>query len=162
MKTFPATALASLLLCSVVAHAETPVIDLSVRGEIAPGVYGRVQLGNTPPPPVVYAQPMVVVQQPGRGEDEPIYLNVPPGHARNWAKHCQEYDACNRPVYFVRSAEYEPGYREHGRGRRDEGRGDEGRGRGEGRRDEGRGDGYRDEGRRGEGRRGEGGRDERD
>jgi hypothetical protein len=38
-------------------------------------------------------------------------MHVPPGHARNWAKHCGKYGACNRPVYFVMSAEYEPGYR---------------------------------------------------
>jgi hypothetical protein len=42
---------------------------------------------------------------------EPIYLHVPPGHAKHWRKHCHEYHACDRPVYFVRSAEYEPGYR---------------------------------------------------
>jgi len=41
---------------------------------------------------------------------------VPPGHAKNWAKHCHRYDACARPVYFVRSAEYEP-RREHGHGK---------------------------------------------
>lgn len=69
----------------------------------------------------VYAQPVVVVQQPRKVVQEPIYLHVPPGHAKNWSEHCQEYDACNRPVYFVKSAEYEPGYRE----RRDEGRGEE-------------------------------------
>jgi hypothetical protein len=70
-------------------------------------------LGNRPPPRVVYAQPVVAVPVVvARAVPmEPIYLHVPPGHAKNWRKHCHEYNACNRPVYFVRSAEYEPGYR---------------------------------------------------
>ena len=165
--TLQATAFASLLLCVMAAHAETPFINLTVGGEVSPGVYGRVQIGNAPPPPVVYAQPMIAVRQPDADSMEPIYLHVPPGHARNWARYCREYDACNRPVYFVRSAEYEPGYRGRGDNYRDDGRGDEGdrgEGRGgEGRRGEGRGDeGNRGEGRGGEGRRGEGRGDDGD
>jgi hypothetical protein len=73
-----------------------------------------VVIGNQPPPPVVYAQPVLVQPVPvvlGAPPAEPIYLHVPPGHAKNWGKHCHEYHACNRPVYFVKSAEYEPGYR---------------------------------------------------
>jgi hypothetical protein len=102
--------------------------DLSVNvilsGQVAPGVYGQVQLGNDRPPPVVYTQPMLIESQPR--PPPPVYLHVPPDHARNWRKHCHEYNACNRPVYFIRSAEYEPGFdrarydREHedrGRGR---------------------------------------------
>ena len=95
------------------AQAQNVSISATITGEIVPGVYGHVVLGNRPPPPLVYAQPVVavpvVVAQPV--PMEPLYLHVPPGHARNWRKHCHEYNACNRPVYFVRSAEYEPGYR---------------------------------------------------
>ena len=95
------------------AQAQNVSISATITGEIVPGVYGHVVLGNRPPPPLVYAQPVVavpvVVVQPV--PMEPIYLHVPPGHARNWRKHCHEYNACNRPVYFVRSAEYDPGYR---------------------------------------------------
>jgi hypothetical protein len=94
-------------------HAQSVSVNATITGEIVPGVYGQVVLGNRPPPRVVYAQPVVavpvVVAQPV--PMEPIYLHVPPGHAKNWRKHCHEYNACNRPVYFVRSAEYEPGYR---------------------------------------------------
>lgn len=89
-------------------------IRVSVSGEVAPGVYGRVDISNGPRPPLVSPDPIVVVRQaraPG-----PVYLHVPPGHARNWAKHCKKYDACSRPVYFVKSAEYEPGYRHPGKG----------------------------------------------
>ncbi len=80
-------------------------IHVILSGEVAPGVYGQVQIGNEPPPPLVYSQPMLIEVQPA--PPPAIYLHVPPGHARNWRKHCREYNACNRPVYFVRSDEYE-------------------------------------------------------
>jgi hypothetical protein len=105
-------------------------ISVAIRGEIVPGVYGRVDLTNRPaPPPVVYAQPVVIERPPPEAVvQQPIYLHVPPGHAHNWRKHCHEYHACNRPVYFVKSAEYEPGYvrdRDNHRDDRDERRGDD-------------------------------------
>jgi hypothetical protein len=89
-------------------------IHVMVSGQVAPGIYGQVQLGGGPPPPLVYAQPMLIEPQPS--PLPAVYLHVPPGHAKNWRKHCHEYHACNRPVYFVRSAEYAPGYdhRDHG------------------------------------------------
>ena len=134
MKTLQATAFASLLLASMAAHAGTPSVSVTVSGELAPGVYGEVQVGNAPPPPVVYAQPMIITPQPHHDEGRPIYLHVPPGHEKNWARHCREYNACNRPVYFVKTAENEPGYRgRNNKMRRDEGRRDD-------RRDEGRND----------------------
>src|SRR6267378_370742 len=86
-------------------------INIILSGQVAPGVYGQVQLGNTAPPPVVYAQPMLI--EPMEAPPPPIYLHVPPGHARHWRQHCREYNACNRPVYFVRSQEYEPEYERH-------------------------------------------------
>ena len=98
-----------------VAHAQVSVSGV-ITGQVAPGVYGQVVIGGGPPPPLVYAQPVVVERAPviiGAPPVEPIYLHVPPGHAKHWAKHCHEYNACNRPVYFVRSAEYEPKYHKH-------------------------------------------------
>lgn len=89
-------------------------INVLLEGEIKPGVYGQVQIGNTQRPMVVYDQPRVIVVDKRRVRDEPIYLHVPPGHAKHWDKHCREYHACDRRVYFVRSQEYEPEYqREH-------------------------------------------------
>ena len=129
MKIFKAATFATLMLASLTAQAGQPIINLSVGGELAPGVYGQVQFGNAPPPPVVYARPRVIVRELRGQVLEPMYMNVPPGHARNWRKHCHKYDACNRPVYFVRSQEYEPGYRE-GRGRGRGHRGDHHEGRG--------------------------------
>jgi hypothetical protein len=83
-------------------------INIILSGQVAPGVYGQVRLGNTAPPPLVYAQPMLI--EPQSAPPPPVYLHVPPGHAKNWRKYCRQYNACNRPVYFVRSAEYEPDY----------------------------------------------------
>lgn len=89
-------------------------INVILSGEIRPGVYGQVQLGNTPRPAVVYERPRVIVVDKRYVHEEPIYLHVPPGHAKHWDKHCREYNACERRVYFVRSEEYEPEYqREH-------------------------------------------------
>jgi hypothetical protein len=93
------------------AHAGDLDIRVMLSGQVAPGVYGQVQIGNDRPPPVVYAQPMLI--EPQVAPPPPVYLHVPPGHARNWRKHCQEYHACNRPVYFVRSQEYDPDYQRH-------------------------------------------------
>ena len=86
-------------------------IQVMLSGEVAPGLYGQVNLGNERPPPVVYAQPMLI--EPQAAPPPPIYLHVPPGHAKNWRVHCHEYNACNRPVYFVRSQEYDPEYQRH-------------------------------------------------
>lgn len=130
------SALAAAAAC---VEAQSVSVNAVITGEVVPGVYGQVVLGNGPPPPLVYQQPMIVQPAPvvvGAPPVAPIYLHVPPGHARHWRKHCHEYHACDRPVYFVRSAEYEPGFdrerweREHGHGHHDHGHHDEDRDRG--------------------------------
>jgi hypothetical protein len=108
-----------------------PNVSVSVDGVIRPGVYGRVVIGSQPPPPVIYPQPViitqpvivtqpnVVVQRPVVVQQQPIYMHVPPGHAKNWQKHCYKYNACNQPVYFVQnnySEYYEREDHGHGRG----------------------------------------------
>jgi len=80
-------------------------ISVGVGGEVAPGVYGRVNIGNHPGYPAVVINQPVVIARP-RHHVEPIYLHVPPGHARHWDRHCRQYGACGTPVYFVRSPEY--------------------------------------------------------
>ena len=102
---------ALLALASPLATAGDVSIGVTIKGEIVPGVYGRVDLANRPPPALLYAQPVIIERPPPHVVVEPVYLHVPPGHAKNWNKHCREYHACGRPVYFVKSAEYEPGYR---------------------------------------------------
>jgi len=69
-----------------------------------PGIYGRVDIGSLPPPPVVLPQPVVVAPSPVAVYQRPVYLYVPPGHQKNWAKHCARYAACGQPVYFVQEA----------------------------------------------------------
>ena len=111
------SALVTMLVASVgVSRAGDLNLNVLLSGQVAPGVYGQVQLGSAPPPPVVYAQPMLI--EPQSSPPPPVYLHVPPGHAKNWRQHCHEYHACNRPVYFVRSAEYAPDYDrlDHGHG----------------------------------------------
>jgi hypothetical protein len=108
---------AALAAAATLAGAQNVGVNAVITGEVVPGVYGQVVIGNRPPP-LVYPQPMIVQPAPvivGGPPVEPVYLHVPPGHAKHWRKHCHEYHACDRPVYFVKSAEYEPGYRpDHG------------------------------------------------
>lgn len=83
------------------AQAADPHVNLTVGGTLTPGVYGRIDVGNAPPPPVLYAQPAWGVQPVVVTRMAPVYLYVPPGHAKKWAKHCHKYSACAQPVYFV-------------------------------------------------------------
>jgi hypothetical protein len=118
-----ATAIACGLLCTATSRAGDLDIGVIVSGEITPGVYGQVMIGSRPPPLLVYAQPVLVEVAPHAARPAPVYLHVPPGHARRWARHCREYHACNRPVYFVRSAEYDRDDEDRGhRGKPDRGR----------------------------------------
>ncbi len=93
-------------------------VNVSIDGQVAPGVYGRINIGSGPVPILVYPQPVVIYQPVRPVQASPIYLSVPPGHAKNWRKHCGRYNACGQQVYFVRTAEYESGYRED-RGHKD-------------------------------------------
>jgi hypothetical protein len=103
--TIPKLLVALIALGVTAAHAGNVNVGVTISGEIQPGVYGRVNIGNTPPP-VVYAQPVLIAPPPRVVHMEPLYLHVPPGHAKKWNKFCYKYDACGRPVYFVRSDEY--------------------------------------------------------
>lgn len=104
---------AALAACTLPAAA---AVGVSVNiGQ--PGFYGQINIGDAPPPQLVYAQPVVIQPVPVGVVEQPLYLRVPPGHAKNWAKHCRHYNACGRPVYFVRDDWYNnvyvPHYREH-------------------------------------------------
>ena len=116
--------------------------DVGVSVSIGqPGFYGRIDIGDYPypPPRVIYERPVIVHRHVG--PYEPIYLRVPPGHAKNWSRYCSRYDACDRPAYFIRDDwyrdEYVPAYRERHGG--DYGDRDEERGPGPHRRGHGRG-----------------------
>ncbi|MCE9550051.1 MAG: hypothetical protein K8R50_03435 [Betaproteobacteria bacterium] len=101
--------------------------DVGVSVNIGqPGFYGRIDIGNYPQPQLIYPAPVVIQPVPMGMAPQPIYLRVPPGHRKNWRKHCQRYGACGQPVYFVHDNWYNnvyvPGYRAHGNFQ-DEGRG---------------------------------------
>lgn len=134
---------AALAAASVPAMAQTNV-SISVG---QPGFYGRIDLGDRAyygPPPVYVTQP-VIIERHRHVRAEPVYLRVPPGHRKNWSKHCRKYGACGQPVLFVQDRwyadVYAPRYRErhghhdryddrrHGRDRHDD-RHDRGHGRG--------------------------------
>ena len=46
------------------AQAQNVSFNATISGQVVPGVYGQVAIGNGPPPPVVYAQPMIVQPAP--------------------------------------------------------------------------------------------------
>ena len=135
------TGLAALLLAATLSPtAQAADIDVGVSiGISQPGVYGRIDIGRFPQPVLINTQPVYVMRSPR--PVQPVYLWVPPGHQKNWSKHCGRYNACGVPVYFVkeewyqqnvyrgsgREAAYEQGYRE---GYRDGDRDDDHRGKG--------------------------------
>ena len=106
-----------ILLAAVAATTAQAQPSVGVSVDIRqPGVYGRIEIGNLPPPPVVYARPVLIVPAPVAVQQQPLYLYVPPGHQKNWAKHCARYSACGQPVYFVQERWVAERYdEEHGR-----------------------------------------------
>ena len=112
-----------LLIAAALAAATVPALaaDVAVSVHVGqPGFYGRIDIGNFPPPRLLYPEPVII--QPVRVGvvRQPIYLHVPPGHAKDWRKHCRKYNACGQPVYFVQENWYNnvyvPRYRD---GKRD-------------------------------------------
>ena len=91
--------------------ASAMAADVGVSIQIGqPGFYGRLDIGDFPPPQVIYPQ-LVIIERPSRYVPQlPIYLRVPPGHAKQWSKHCHAYNACGQPVYFVQETWYTHAY----------------------------------------------------
>lgn len=134
-----------LMLAAGLALAAVPALAADVGVSVSvgqPGFYGRIDVGAFPQPPqVVYPQPVIIQPSPVGVVRQPIYLHVPPGYARDWARHCRQYNACGQPVYFVQDRWYNEVYVPHYRAGPRYHRGDhryEGRGRGH--------DRYRDKG----------------
>ncbi len=75
-----------------------------------PGIYGRIDIGNYPPPAVVYPQPVIIVPAPVAVYQRPIYLHVPVVYQQNWGQYCGRYAACGQPVYFVQERWYNDEY----------------------------------------------------
>lgn len=136
----------SILIAATIFTAAIPAFAADVGVSISigqPGFYGRINLGDFPPPQLIYDEPLIIERQV-RYVRQPIYLRVPPGHARNWSRHCRAYNACGQPVYFVQdnwyNNVYAPRYRQRHEERRDfrgdgHERGDHGDNRGHGKHD---------------------------
>lgn len=128
-----------LAVALVAIATSTPALAADVGVSInvgEPGFYGQIDIGNVSRPALVYPQPVIIQRVPVGIVAEPMYLHVPPGHAKHWRRYCARYNACDRPVYFVQDRWYNNVYvpqyrREHGdrfeRGDRDH-RGDRHRG----------------------------------
>jgi hypothetical protein len=106
-----------LLFVGIAAFAAVPALASDVSASIGinqPGFYGQINIGDFPRPAVIYAQP-IWVQRPAKVVHvvQPVYLHVPPGHEKHWSKNCRKYDACGRPVYFVREDWYQTQYVPH-------------------------------------------------
>ncbi len=108
-----------LLIVAAFTVATTSALaaDVGVSVQVGqPGFYGRIDIGNFPPPQLVYPEPVIIQSVPVGVVRQPIYLHVPPGHAKDWRKHCRKYNACGQPVYFVQedwyNNEYVPRYRD--------------------------------------------------
>jgi hypothetical protein len=116
-RTFLVRSAALLLLAGAGLHQAAQAADVGVSVQISqPGVYGRVDIGRFPQPQVVVAQPVIVQRPVAVVRPEPVYMWVPPGHRKNWKRHCREYGACNVPVYFVQDRWYDQHVR-HGHDR---------------------------------------------
>lgn len=103
------------------AHAADVGVSISIG---QPGYYGQLNIGDVPQPPVlIYPKPVVIAPDPHYG-GPPLYLRVPVGYEKHWSQHCREYNACGRPVYFVRDDWYRNTFVPHYQ-HRDEGRGKE-------------------------------------
>lgn len=91
---------AALMALSASPQAQAAQVGVQVSVH-EPGFHGRIVIGDQPPPPVVYRQPVIVQQSPVAVVQQPIYLSVPPTHYQHWAHHCGYWRACGQPVYFV-------------------------------------------------------------
>ena len=99
-----------LLIAATLCAAAVPAlaqIDVNINiGD--PGFYGRIDSVDLRPR--VYVTQPVIIERDVRYRAEPVYLRVPPGHRKNWAKHCRKYDACGQRVLFVRDDWYTNSY----------------------------------------------------
>lgn len=119
MKRFLIAAVIAATTVAIPAFAADVGVSISVG---QPGFYGRLDIGDFPPPQVIYRQPIIIERAPMNRP--PIYLRVPQSHAKHWSKHCRKYNACGERVFFVQdnwyNREYVPRYQERHRDRRDD------------------------------------------
>jgi len=125
------TSLIALACVTVPALVTAPAFAADVGVAISvgdPRFYGQIVIGNAPPPLLIYREPILVIHSIQVGP--PIYMRVPPGHAKNWKKHCGSYGACGRRVYFVQDGWYNDVYVPHYRKQHGHKGGSKGKGKG--------------------------------
>ncbi|MBC5784268.1 hypothetical protein H8N03_15050 [Ramlibacter sp. USB13] len=98
---------AALLLlagaAAAAAHAGPEYRNVTTGKPLRPGIYGRITVAaKAPPPPVIYAQPVIASQALVPARAQPVYLYVPPGQVRKWKENCARWSACDQAVLFVR------------------------------------------------------------
>ncbi len=138
--------LAVLLAGGSSAFAGNVGVSISIN---QPGLFGQINIGNVPAPELIFRAPIMVARPPySVAVPAAIYLHVPPGYERHWDRHCHEYHACGRPVYFVQDRWYHrvyvPARREYERRERDRRDGGDHGNDWRDRRDESRGSDHRD------------------
>ena len=61
--------------------------DVGISDQYRPaGLLWSYRHRRLSPPVLIYPRPVVIALDPVAGP--PIYLRVPPGHAKHWSKHC--------------------------------------------------------------------------
>jgi hypothetical protein len=89
--------------------AAASAADLAVSISLGqPGFYGQIDIGDYPPPRLIYAEPVIVEQVVV--VQQPIYLHVQQDHIQHWDQHCHDYGACGQRVYFVEDNWYDSVY----------------------------------------------------
>lgn len=111
-----------LIVTALALISITTLNDADARVSVSvgqPGFYGRINIGGFAPPPVLYQQPIAIGRVPM--DRAPIYLHVPPSHAKQWKQYCRDYNACGERVLFVQknwyNREFVPRYQANQRGR---------------------------------------------
>jgi hypothetical protein len=122
------TTLATLAMLAAPAQATEVGVSVQIS---QPGVYGRIDIGRFPQPQVVLPQPVIITRPVvvAPAPPQPVYMWVPPGHRKDWRKHCGKYNACGVPVYFVRDDWYDGHVHPKGKGKH---KGDDHPGKGKG------------------------------
>ncbi|MFZ1851460.1 MAG: hypothetical protein WAU15_04395 [Nitrosomonas sp.] len=104
-----------VILVGLMTYFSLPVLADSAAISVnigQPGFYGQIYLPNQhSTPQLVYPNPVTAIPSAIGISQQPIYLHVPPGHAKKWSKHCHRYKACSQPTYFVQEKWYSDVYR---------------------------------------------------
>lgn len=102
-----------------VAAAAASAADVAVSAG-HPDYFGQLEVGHLAPPAVVYENAVIVRGKRRVEGAEAIYMRLPEKQVRQWSKYCSRYDACGRPVYFVKDEWYRNVYVAHHNGEQKE------------------------------------------